>query len=173
LGNGSTMPWSADDENTLCRMWADGYSASEIGVVVGRSRNSCIGKVHRLGLSERSPHAKRKAARVNRPQAPRPLRIASVKPLIAYSRPKKVKLEVPLMEKPVSLNVQLMELKPGRMECRWIEGEPTSGMCGHVVAPGRSYCPFHAAIAYLPRTQTNSTRSSSQVLENVQGREAA
>lgn len=173
--------WAPDDEDTLRRMWAEGFSGAEIGRIVGRSRNSVIGKAHRLGLSMRTGHAKRKAAKVNRPKEKRGLRIASTKPLIVYSTPRPIKLEVPPMEKPVSLKIQLMDLKVGRVECRWIDGEPTSGFCGHKVPPevverGLSYCMYHFAIAYPPRAQQtvpSAGSSGSKSLPIILGRKAA
>ena len=40
---------------TLKKMWADGQSASQIaGELGGVTRNAVIGKIHRLGLSNRA-----------------------------------------------------------------------------------------------------------------------
>lgn len=43
--------WTGDKIDEAKRMWVDGYSASEIGIAVGASRNAVIGKLSRLGLS--------------------------------------------------------------------------------------------------------------------------
>ncbi|SNR23348.1 GcrA cell cycle regulator [Paracoccus sediminis] len=49
------MSWTDDRVETLKRMWAEGQSASAIAKELGGvTRNAVIGKVHRLGLSNRN-----------------------------------------------------------------------------------------------------------------------
>ncbi len=49
------MSWTDDRVETLKRMWAEGQSASQIAKELGGvTRNAVIGKVHRLGLSNRT-----------------------------------------------------------------------------------------------------------------------
>ncbi|QIR85729.1 GcrA family cell cycle regulator [Paracoccus sp. AK26] len=81
------MSWTDERVETLKRMWAEGQSASAIAKELGGvTRNAVIGKVHRLGLSNRNdepepapapapePVAEKKADRKPAPtaQAPRP-----------------------------------------------------------------------------------------------------
>ena len=48
------MAWSEERVAVLKKMWLDGNSASEIAKALGSiTRNAVIGKVHRLGLSNR------------------------------------------------------------------------------------------------------------------------
>ena len=48
------MAWTDERVETLRRMWGDGASASQIAKELGGvTRNAVIGKVHRLGLSNR------------------------------------------------------------------------------------------------------------------------
>ena len=48
------MSWTDERVETLKRMWAEGLSASQIAKDLGGvTRNAVIGKVHRLGLSNR------------------------------------------------------------------------------------------------------------------------
>lgn len=73
------MSWTDERVETLKKMWAEGQSASQIAKELGGvTRNAVIGKVHRLGLSNRAgsggattakPAAKEKAAK---PSAPKP-----------------------------------------------------------------------------------------------------
>jgi len=64
------MSWTDDRVETLKKMWGEGQSASQIAKELGGvTRNAVIGKVHRLGLSNRAgsassskPAAKDKAA---------------------------------------------------------------------------------------------------------------
>jgi GcrA cell cycle regulator len=49
------MTWTDERVETLKRMWTEGQSASQIAKELGGvTRNAVIGKVHRLGLSNRS-----------------------------------------------------------------------------------------------------------------------
>ena len=48
------MSWSEERVAVLKKMWLEGKSASEIAKELGEiTRNAVIGKVHRLGLSNR------------------------------------------------------------------------------------------------------------------------
>jgi GcrA cell cycle regulator len=81
------MSWTDERVETLKRMWAEGQSASQIAKELGGvTRNAVIGKVHRLGLSNRvggsdkdegevdipAPKAETPAARPEPAAAPRP-----------------------------------------------------------------------------------------------------
>ena len=72
------MSWTEERVETLKRMWAEGQSASQIAKELGGvTRNAVIGKVHRLGLSNRAggspsattakPAAKEKPAKPAKP----------------------------------------------------------------------------------------------------------
>ncbi|MEM9584429.1 MAG: GcrA family cell cycle regulator [Pseudomonadota bacterium] len=69
------MSWTEDRVEVLKKMWGEGKSASQIAKELGGvTRNAVIGKVHRLGLSNRSggaspakPAAKEKAAAKPKP----------------------------------------------------------------------------------------------------------
>ncbi|MFC3570023.1 GcrA family cell cycle regulator, partial [Paracoccus simplex] len=57
------MSWTDERVETLKRMWAEGQSASQIAKELGGvTRNAVIGKVHRLGLSNRSEEGEAAAA---------------------------------------------------------------------------------------------------------------
>ena len=53
------MSWTDERVETLKKMWIEGQSASQIAKELGGvTRNAVIGKVHRLGLSNRATPAK-------------------------------------------------------------------------------------------------------------------
>ena len=57
------MTWTDERVELLKKLWADGLSASQIAAELGGvTRNSVIGKVHRLGLSGRAKSAVRLGA---------------------------------------------------------------------------------------------------------------
>lgn len=77
------MSWTDERVETLKRMWAEGQSASQIAKELGGvTRNAVIGKVHRLGLSNRvGGKDEDEAAPAAAPAAPR------VDPAPAAARP--------------------------------------------------------------------------------------
>ena len=57
------MAWSDERVAVLKKMWLEGNSASEIAKVLGNiTRNAVIGKVHRLGLSNRDTNVSKSGA---------------------------------------------------------------------------------------------------------------
>ncbi len=45
--------WTQDRIDALAKLWADGLSTAEIGRRLGITKNSVVGKAHRLALSPR------------------------------------------------------------------------------------------------------------------------
>ena len=57
------MAWNDERVAILKKMWLDGNSASEIAKELGNiTRNAVIGKVHRLGLSNRDTNISKSGA---------------------------------------------------------------------------------------------------------------
>jgi GcrA cell cycle regulator len=91
------MSWTDERVETLKRMWTEGQSASQIAKELGGvTRNAVIGKVHRLGLSNRVMGAGHgdeaeddgvdiAASAVRKPDAARPA--ATAEPLAARGEP--------------------------------------------------------------------------------------
>jgi GcrA cell cycle regulator len=70
------MSWTDERVEKLKELWTEGMSASQIAKVLGGvTRNAVIGKVHRLGLSNRGGGEEAKAA-----EAPKPAKAAAAKP---------------------------------------------------------------------------------------------
>ena len=77
------MSWTDERVETLKRMWAEGQSASQIAKDLGGvTRNAVIGKVHRLGLSNRNDEAPEAAA-----PAPEAKPAAAAAPAAAAPKP--------------------------------------------------------------------------------------
>ncbi|MEM7471248.1 MAG: GcrA family cell cycle regulator [Pseudomonadota bacterium] len=92
------MSWTDDRVEILKKMWGEGKSASQIAKELGGvTRNAVIGKVHRLGLSNRSggggstkAAAKEKPAPKAKPAAEKPKAAEPAKPAPAATTPAKV-----------------------------------------------------------------------------------
>ena len=113
------MSWTDERVETLKKMWADGQSASQIAKELGGvTRNAVIGKVHRLGLSnragteasdathkaeaEKKPKAEAKAAKAAPKAAPEApvLETKSATPPAMPARPKIIPAGQPLPPQP-------------------------------------------------------------------------
>jgi len=79
------MSWTDERVETLKRMWSEGQSASQIAKELGGvTRNAVIGKVHRLGLSNRSEEPEPVAPA---PVAPVPEPVAAAAPQPPEKKP--------------------------------------------------------------------------------------
>jgi GcrA cell cycle regulator len=163
------MSWTDERVELLRKLWNDGLSASQVAAEIGAgiTRNAVIGKIHRLGLSQRAktPVAQRPRAAAKpataRPQtsATRPAAshgpavmgnvALALTPHIMPSPDLRPQEEVVI---PLSERVTLMELRESM--CRWPIGDPTSPefrFCGAKSPGGGSpYCAYHSQIAYQP-----------------------
>ena len=88
------MSWTDERVETLKKMWAEGQSASQIAKELGGvTRNAVIGKVHRLGLSNRVGGGKDEAEEeapvvAAKPEpAPKPAPEPRPEPVAAAPRP--------------------------------------------------------------------------------------
>ncbi len=126
----SNPEWTPDRIKTLIAFWDEGHPTSEIGRRLGVTKNSVVGKVHRLGLKKRQS----------------PIRHSTAQP-----RPKVAKVQAPKKRQPAPAeSVSMEELRPSM--CCWPEGEPGTPelhFCGRQVMEDKPYCEEHCARAYV------------------------
>jgi GcrA cell cycle regulator len=171
------MSWTDERVEMLRKLWNEGLSASQVAAEIGAgiTRNAVIGKIHRLGLSQRAKTPVAARPRVAKPprapQAPvrttgggggAPSVVGNVALALAPrmlptpdERPQE-EVVIPLTER-----VTIMELREAM--CRWPIGDPTSPefrFCGARApgAGGSPYCGFHAQIAYQPAQDRRRSR---------------
>ena len=165
------MAWTDQMVEDLKRMWKEGLTTGEIGRRLNVSKNSIVGKVHRLGLSGRPSPIKKKNDD-SEPAAPKATPIKETKPKSETPKveaPKPVApVYKPLKEEKTSFepkfmpklspkensqpkqNISLTELD--NHTCRWPLGDPKDEnfrFCGKKVRIGQTYCDEHSAIAYV------------------------
>ena len=88
------MSWTEERVETLKRMWAEGQSASQIAKELGGvTRNAVIGKVHRLGLSNRAGGTQ--SATTAKPAAKEKPAKAAAKPAKPAARKREAAAEEP------------------------------------------------------------------------------
>jgi GcrA cell cycle regulator len=97
------MSWTDERVETLKKMWAEGQSASQIAKELGGvTRNAVIGKVHRLGLSNRAGGASSAKPAAEKPAAkPAPAAKAAEAPAAADPAPAPVAVAPTPVRKPI------------------------------------------------------------------------
>lgn len=140
------VAWTPEREKMLADLWSKGFSAARIADMLGGvTKNSVIGKRHRLGLYERSPTSARKSPIYKRPRTDRPPKPkAERKTGLQKHKLKPADVEFAAKVQDVA-RVTFDELEPHH--CHWPVGEPKKpgfGYCGEARADGLPYCRAHA-----------------------------
>jgi GcrA cell cycle regulator len=154
--------WTEQQVAKLTSLWAEGHSASQIANAlaaqfgVRRSRNSCIGKIHRLGLARR--------ATPSRP-AKRPVRTVRAKPASLTRAPRLNPVRMPTLSEDRQLAKLLPALGPELTKapdglCKFIPGDPLidASICGRATGHG-PYCVQHIRLCYEPSSKKPRVRS--------------
>ena len=148
----SRPTWTEERVDLLRRLWAEGFSASQIaGQLGGVTRNAVVGKVHRLGLSGRATKSRKKPRRA----AKRVLKVGRV--VINAFNPRTpdfvppreaIPMKPPKTEPVPADAIPFLKIKDG--QCRHPYGDPKHkdfGFCGKR-ADG-TYCKKHRAINFI------------------------
>jgi GcrA cell cycle regulator len=173
---GEMKPWTPEDDEALRTLWAAGLSTSKIGEQLSRTKNSVVGRSHRLDLPARESPIIRdgRAPKDGRPAYVRPPRVtlpplasqvgdtavvqfalplAVLRPVIAASRP------LPAVKAPVVV-LPVVRSTPAEptprpyartAQCCWPIGEPgtSSFRFCEALHENRTYCDEHHRIAYV------------------------
>lgn len=156
--------WTLERTELLKQRWAEGWSASRIANELGDvTRNGCVGKIHRLGLSGRIRVGG--APRASKPRAPRKPYLAmtpipkgkvigritrggtSPREIIVYEA------EPEIIESIIPLGQRCTLLQLNDSKCRWPIGQPGTPeffFCGGGPAEGLPYCRIHSLVAFQP-----------------------
>jgi GcrA cell cycle regulator len=184
------MSWTDERVDALRAMWSEGKSASQIAKELGGvTRNAVIGKVHRLGLSNRvggldredeaaldpvveRPEPEGAPEAAAQPAAPRTVG----KEAVAPARPKPAGAVVPPQPAPSEISAEalanlaevakkarrlsLMQLT--ERTCKWPVGDPATDdfwFCGLPTVAGKPYCETHVAVAFQPMSARRDRRA--------------
>ena len=139
------MDWTAENIARLEQLWAEGVSTTQIGLIMGCTKNAVMGKVHRLNLTPRaSPIRRNVVAKPRRGRrivsAPGRVTLPGVSPI------------------PVQPAPEPMRVNP-RETCQWPEGFPRHPLFRFCGLPIRRwpYCEFHREVAYVRTCETPNT----------------
>ena len=154
----SNTPWTDEEDAILARMWREGASASQIAKALetGRSRNACIGRVHRLNLPMRIEYNSNRTnafGRVRNARTGRKPRKVIYTPVAAARvraptiNPRKAALRAEQIE---TLNVPFLEVQ--RFQCRAIVDDTRFAQkcCGQWRDEDSPYCADHRALYSAP-----------------------
>jgi GcrA cell cycle regulator len=174
--NQNKMDWTADRVSRLTYLWGEGIPTVQIARLIGdgATKNSVIGKAHRLKLTARRSAppfvgGKRKvrAARSKTPPASSlPLPVPEtppppkppVRPPTPPPRPPPpvTPRHIEALTAPVGRGLSLLDLsngdgkRPG--DCRWPTNSPPRGgqylFCGSPQFNSLPYCEYHARLSY-------------------------
>jgi len=141
------MSWTPEREEKLKELWKQGYTASQIALMLGSTtRNAVIGKSHRLNLQARTV-SKKSRPRENTENNSSP---ENKQPKLG----KKAKFKALLLDK------NFEQENPKKLEeltdetCRWPIGHPyekTFYFCGRKPMEKFTYCKLHILYAFQPK----------------------
>ncbi len=182
------MSWTDERVEMLKKMWNEGQSASQIAKELGGvTRNAVIGKVHRLGLSNRTggvsaakpagdKAAKGKTSAKTGAKSATAADEAPTRPVVPARRPI-ITAGQPLPPQPSAneispealANQRAVEKKSKKINlidltertCKWPVGDPATEdfwFCGLAVKPGKPYCEAHVGVAFQPMSSRRDRR---------------
>ena len=169
------LEWTKAEEAKLKQLWeVQGKSATQVGRIFNRTKNSIIGKVHRMKLVKRKPKAVKVAIRAIKAATPKGNNGAAGKSrgmIEAVRKAREEQVKPPNFPQPASrylLTGSRWGALPGttpysledlpRDGCRWPIGHaPPYAFCGCKAQDKSSYCAAHKARAYYPGTPSEKS----------------
>ena len=177
------MSWTDERVETLKKMWSEGQSASQIAKELGGvTRNAVIGKVHRLGLSNRAgasaPAPEKKPAKAAAPKAKKATKpeekvvevtVTPRKPIVPAGQPLPPQPSANEISPEALAKVNEVEKKAKKLTlmeltektCKWPVGDPATEdfwFCGLPVEQGKPYCEAHVGVAFQPMSSRRDRR---------------
>ncbi len=165
------MTWTDERVAELTRLWSTGLSASEIGKILGVSKNSVVGKAHRMKLESRpSPIKQGSSGQPRRSRAARARRVPLEAPF--QSRPTRPSVAPPpgMTQDQRERNATVARGIDSRVlprrsgvtrttSCLWPigdPGDPDFRFCSEPAVPGKSYCAEHCKRAYIVKSRSET-----------------
>jgi hypothetical protein len=144
-----------EEEDVVIRQNYDKVSARKLAELLGRTKNSVIGRAHRLGLGRSRDETKivHTVLRIRKIKAQTPhnpvgkrksiLPVRPAKPSITTGKKNIIVPESQRIATPLNgVGVHIVDLKPNH--CRWVLGEPSAlTYCGSNKIEGSAYCGGH------------------------------
>ena len=140
------MPWDDNNVAKLRELWDQGLPTTQIGKLLGFTKNAVVGKAHRIGLERRPSPIRRTAVKPDRKKARSP-----VMPKLNFESKQETLTENKEYSgfQPVIKNMFNSSIKRG---CEWPQGHPDESdfnFCGKDRFEDKPYCLEHCAVAYV------------------------
>jgi GcrA cell cycle regulator len=152
------MDWTNEAIERLKMLWAGGMTARNIAMEFGCTKNSVIGKVHRLGLEQRGSPLPREANSRYRPsRIVRTTRQAVARPVVIAPLPDITALAI-VPDTPMPA---IMSVRNGL--CRWPIGNPPEmdfRFCLAAIRGDQTYCSHHTRMAYQSPAQRTADKKA-------------
>ena len=142
------MAWTNEMISQLKQMWKKGLTTNEIAKELGVSKNSIVGKVHRLNLTARPSPIKKREGDESAVVTQGPLKLE----MNDETQTPKPTITINTIEVKAHQNTCLKLSELDSHTCRWPIGDPKDDnfcFCGKRVKAGQTYCDEHSAIAYV------------------------
>ncbi len=147
------MAWTKEMVEQLQKMWSEGLTANEIAKKIGVSKNSIVGKVHRLCLKARPSPIKKKEDNVESIDVSQSEMIDDIQVESSVAEEKlETKAPVAASERKKTTRTEIKLVELDSHTCRWPIGDPRDDdfcFCGKKVRTGQTYCDEHSAMAYV------------------------
>ncbi len=148
------MVWTDEAVEELKRMWDKGMTTGQIAKALNVTKNSIIGKVHRLCLTARPSPIKKSSDKTEKKFATqKPVKETKKETTKTVSKKEvspAVEPEKKVVQPIEETNIPLVKLD--NHTCRWPMGDPRDEdfcFCGKRIKTGQTYCEEHAAVAYV------------------------
>jgi len=141
------MAWTNEMIDSLKEMWKKGLTTNEIAKELGVSKNSIIGKVHRLNLTARPSPIKKKEK-----STPKSMMNVLTQKSEAVSDEGSIGMRTSSLQTKSYKHTCIKLSELDSHTCRWPIGDPKDEnfcFCGKKVRAGETYCDEHAEIAYV------------------------
>ena len=183
------MSWADGRVEILTKMWGEGNATSQIGKELGGvTRNAIIGKVHRLGLSNRattntasksdtktktapktSTKAKQKARKIEATEQKTDNVTSLRRQIIPAGQPLPPQPSANEISPEALARVNEIEKKAKKLSlleltektCKWPVGDPATEdfwFCGLATQSGKPYCEAHVGVAFQPMNSRRDRR---------------
>lgn len=141
--------WSDEKTALLRELLKNGFTYKYIAEVLNVSKNSLIGRVHRIKAAYPAGQKKTLVSfSRKRQKALRALRKRMTQNYVPYVSPPNGRID--WSQEPPSLKVSFVDLED--FQCRYVHGDPKQGghhFCGHPQKSASSYCEFHTAVCII------------------------
>ena len=157
------MSWTEERVAKLKELWGKGKTASQIAEIIGGiSRNSVIGKAHRLNLSAK--------IKTRTATSTRNFESSMEENKNKFKKSRKSKFKSLIIEKDFEPEnpKQLEELNEST--CKWPIGHPDEKnfyFCGRTSLKEFSYCKLHLLYAYQPKGKKEEVTDKEEVPEFI------